>query len=186
MPLTNHIMVEADGGLSWKLFYPVTATGVVDDASLHAFVDTKIAVADSWLKRHLGSFYALADPDALVMQIQAESYLTLHYLTPILRAAKTYGIHDPIMSEESSSYDSLIERNWKEEAQSLLDEWLTVEQLGSMAFAQPTFGFSPAVPIVPYDNSGPTGLDPRSLQLEEALSEARGRVVPVVGGGIGF
>jgi hypothetical protein len=176
MGLCTHTLVEADGGLSWKLFYPVTATGVVDDASLHAFVDTKIAVADSWMRRHLGSNYALIDPDALVMQIQAQSYLTLHYLTPILRAAKTYGIHDPIMSEESSSYDSLIERNWKEEAESLLDEWITVEQLGSMAFAMPTFGFSPAVPLVPYDDSGPTGLDPQQIQLEEALSTARGKL----------
>ncbi len=186
MPLTTPAIVEADGGLIWQLFSNIPATGVVDQTTLDTFVMTKIVIADSWMRRRLLANYNLpGDPNAQIMQAAAQSYLTLHYLVPILEAARSYGIHYPFESEDHNAYDSLVERAWKEEAISLLDEWITVEQVSPVGFAMPTFGFSQPVPIVSYDDSGPTGLDPQTIQLEEALSQARGRVVPFPGGSIG-
>lgn len=176
MPLTTHAIVEQDGGLVYALFQPI---GIVSQGGMDTLVDAKILVADAWMKRRLGSNYNLpSDVNAQVMQAQAQSYLTLHYLTPILRACKTYGTNYPIWSEESVNYDSLLEHNWKDEASSLLDEWLTIERMEPTGFALPIFSTSQPIPTI--DSEG-SGLDSLDAQYEEALAFARGRVNANIG-----
>lgn len=181
MPLTTVQTVELDGGLVPTLFQPV---GIMDQPSLDAMVLTKLLVADSWMKRHLKQNYAtlLTGPtaaDALVVQAQGQSLLTLHYILPILQACKVYGTNYPFMSEESPNYDALVLRSYYAEAMSLLDEWVTLENVGTQAFAMPTFGFSAPVPTVPCEGNG---LVPRVIQYEEALEESAGIRNPPIGG----
>jgi hypothetical protein len=173
MPLITPQVVAADGALVWQLFSPVLAANVTDTASMYAFISTKLEVADAWMRRRLGGNYDLTDPDARVMQAQAQSYLTLFYLVPILQAAKVYAINYPIWSELAEAYDALVQRDFKEEAISLIDEWVTVEQLGPSAFARPVMIITSPVPILASDTNGRF---PAEAVYEEELAQARGLV----------
>ncbi len=168
MPLTNAATVERDGGLIWQLFQPV---GITDQAGLDTLVTEKIVVADYWLQRRLGSNYNLPFASAQAVQAQAESYITLHYLVPILQACKVYGTNYPIWSEESENYSLIVQRDWREEALALVDEWITLENMAGGGFALPYFGITQPVPIL---EDGTNGLDPLIVLYEEALARARG------------
>jgi hypothetical protein len=180
MPLCQPSEVEEMGALFPALF------NLPDQPSLDALVQRCINRADAWMQGHMGANYNLIlFPWQIIAQNEGQIYLTLVRLAGLLKAEKTYGTHQDFISEDASSYERLISTDWDQMATDALDLWVTVERDTPVGFAMPTFGYSQPVPLVPYDDSGPTGLDPREIQYEEALSEARGKVVPFPGGSIG-
>jgi hypothetical protein len=173
MPLTPPVTVqdvEAVGALTYQLFdYP-------DQSSFDLFIADCLLFADSWMAGHMGSNYNLQEFGwQIALQRRGQIYLALEAAVDTLKAKKTYGSHINYISEDTAAYQSLIDNNYGQKAMQALDLWVTVERAENIAFAMPTFGFAQPVPLVPYDDSGPTGLDPQQVQLEEALSTARGK-----------
>lgn len=139
MAWTIAAQVKQDGALTYNLF------NLADDAALTTLVNAKIAVASAWLTRRVGStIYATTDTGIQTILAQAESWLCLCYLVPIIKASKVYGTHYPIDTEESSSFDGLMDTDWRRLAIELLDEWAEIEPAG-VSYSLPVFSTTQAV-----------------------------------------
>ena len=131
VPVTPAI-VEEIGGLTPQLF------NLPDQPSLDALVQRAINRADAWLQAHAGPFYGITTPSwAPVLQEEGEAYLSLERLQSTLKSLKVVGQHYAYISEESPSYQTMMETNWGELAIAALDLWVTPEIAASRAFAMP-------------------------------------------------
>lgn len=152
---------------------------VPDQTALDAIVQSAIDYGDAWLQGHAGSNYGITTPSWVpVLQRRGVMYLALEALTDMLKARKIYGTQYAYDSEESASYEALIDNEWGQKARESLDIWLTVETQGT-GFALPYFGITESVPIV---EDGTNGLEALNVLYEEILARARGLSTADVGG----
>jgi hypothetical protein len=175
MPLTPPVtpaQVEQIGALTFSLFR------LADQPSLDTFVQGALDFADAWMQAHMGSNYGLTQfPWQVTLQSRGQIYLALEALTDTLKAEKIYGTHFPYMSEDSASYEKLIDNEWGVKAMQSLDLWVTVET-GTTHFALPLFLTS--VPLIENEWQN-TALDPLSVLYSELLDRARGMSNPDIG-----
>jgi len=169
MPLTPPVLpadVEAVGALTPQLFR------LADQVSLDAFVQGCIDFADSWMQGHMGAAnYDLQQfPWQHTLQKRGQIYLALEAATDTLKAEKIYGTHYPLQSEESASYEALIDNEWGIKAMQSLDLWVTVES-ASKGFALPIFSTSSPIP----EGDCPWGVrEPLDSLYARLLDHARG------------
>jgi hypothetical protein len=104
------------------------------------------------------------------LQRVGQAYLSLEKIWDTIKAKKIAGTHYAYISEESLSYERLIDNEWGQKARESLDLWLTVEKQGT-GFALPYFGITTPVDLV---EDGTNGLDPLIVLYEEFLARARG------------
>lgn len=183
MPLTPPVSVrevEALGSLIPELFD-------TDQIGMDEIVQSAIDFGDAWLQGHAGLNYGITDPAwAPILQRRGVMYLALESLTDILKSKKVYGTHHPYMSEDSTSYTTLLSTDWGARAMASLDLWVTVEPAtgggaaggGATGFALPYFGITDPVPT---NTDETNGLEPLEEILEEDLSYARGLSQPILG-----
>lgn len=172
-PTITSAEVCAIGALTPALFQ------VADQTALDAIVNDAVAYADAWFEGHAGSNYGLTTPAyAPVLQRRGVMYLALEALCDTLKARKIYGTHAPYMSEESESYERLIDNEWGQRAKEALDLWLTVDTRG-VGFAKPVFLVTDPTPILEDETNGLASVN---QQLEEELARSRGFSVPDIGG----
>jgi hypothetical protein len=165
VPTITPAEVESIGMLTPAMFF------VPDQASLDALVQSAIDYGDAWLQGHAGAFYGIQTEAWMpVLQRRGVMYLALEALTDMLKARKIYGTQYAYDSEESASYEALIDNEWGQKAREALDLWLTVETQGT-GFALPYFGITEPVPLV---EDGTNGLDSLIVLYEEILARARG------------
>ena len=141
-----------------------------DDTGLDALIMDALVDADNWLQTYLGANYGGVSAAEASVQGRASAYIALAYLTPVLKAKKVYGTHYPIDSEDSTSYENLLEQDWEGLAKSELSKWLQIEISGQGAsaksFARPYFGIT--------DSPDPTLTDNEEIQMGDIADEARG------------
>jgi hypothetical protein len=127
--------VKEVGGLNHPHDY--LAYRLDGELDLDNLIDKAIRTASAWIKTRIaGGIYTTLDLDVQELLALGESYLTLHFMTPALKARKVYGTHFAFESEDSDRYAELIDMEWMALAQELLGEWLTVP-VGEAHFAFP-------------------------------------------------
>lgn len=172
VPPVTPLEVETLGALTPNLFQ------LTLQADLDAIVQSAIDYADAWMQGHMGSNYGLTDEAwQVTLQRRGQMYLSLESLCDTIKAEKIYGKHYPFMSEESASYEALIENEWGQRAIQSLDLWVTVEQLNK-AFHLPIFSTSAALIENSIENPA---IETLSLQYAKILDRARGIVNPDIG-----
>lgn len=94
--------------LSHELF------GLPDEAALDAMVEDELAVATAYLTSKAGTNYTqTADTNLQALMARAEIYFVGMQIAEPLKARKVFGTHAPYDSEESLSYQRLIDEEWQ-------------------------------------------------------------------------
>jgi hypothetical protein len=173
VPPVTPMDVEQVGALRYELF------NLPDQPTMLAFLQGAIDYADAWMQGHMGANYGLSQYTWQVdLQRRGQIYLALEAVCDTLKAEKIYGTHFAYMSEESASYEALIDNEWGQRAKEALDLWITVEQQGKPGFAMPYFGITEPVPIL---EDCSNGLESLKVLYEQLLAHSRGRVNPAIG-----
>src|SRR5436190_9494579 len=103
-----------------------------DLATLNVFVQSAIDYADAWMAGNMGAAYDLQTPFwAPIRQHRGQAYLALEAIYDTIKATKVTGTNFNYLSEESDSYERLIDNEWGARARESLDLWLTIEQVGA-------------------------------------------------------
>ena len=96
-----------------------------DEAALDALVSDEIDVVSAYLASKAGTNYTqTADTGLQTRFRRGEAYRTLCELFEPLKAKKILGTHAPYDSEESASYQRLIDEEWGPRAETYIGEFI--------------------------------------------------------------
>lgn len=171
MAFATEAKVREIGGLNdqsqtgdWHLFR------FVSNSELSTAIANAIAVAGAWIQTHLldPTIYSTSDPNLSLLLAQGESYLALHFLVPAVKARRVMGSHYAVESEASDRYEELIDVEWLQLAQELLQGLLILEITTEQHFfARPTLRVGPVLDPLQI------GVETVEQELEETLDRAR-------------
>ena len=187
-PLTDIDRVRELGGLNDAAAINVSAHelfGLADAAALDARITREIAIASAWLQSRAGDDYASGDTVKDTLFAEAEAYLALQQLYESLKARVITGTEFPLVHEDSSRFQELIDVEMPAHIQQYIDAYLTVETPGGETFAAPAFALTSV--IVRTGTTSP--IQSVTQELDDTLDEAQGTgdtIEPVFSGGREF
>jgi hypothetical protein len=173
MALTTEARVRSTGGFNHEDDFNMFRFSV--DAEFSEFIANKILVASAWIQsRILSGIYSSSDPNVIEVVTEGETYMTLHFMMPHLKARRVMGTHYAVESESSDRYQELIDVEYLTIAQELLGNWLVVE-VGTVVFARPTLRVGRVIDV------NAAGFETVEEELEETLDRARSLVPSITG-----
>jgi len=162
MALTDTATVRLLGGLNEATAY--LQFRMANDAALEAFIQDQIDVAAAWLSL-TSTYYTSAVPAISAVHAQAEAYIALQYIFDSLKPRKVLGTHFPYDTEESSSFQQMIDVEWEARAETLLSRFTSLDTAANPV-AFPYFGTSS---VVDYTN-----VDSTEMELTEIRNQSLG------------
>lgn len=162
MALTDTTTVRLLGGLNEATAY--LQFRMADDTELEAFVQAQIDVAAAWLSL-TSTYYTSVVPAIQAVHAQAEAYIALQYIFDSLKPRKVLGTHFPYDTEESSSFQQMIDVEWEARAETLLSRFTTLDT-AARPIAFPVFSVGPAIDY--------TNVDSAEAELTEIRDQSLG------------
>jgi len=163
--LTTPGEVRRLGGLDDELAYELFR--LPDEAALDALISDEIDLASAYLTSKAGSDYTqTADSGKQAIFRRAEAYFVLMQLAEPLKARKVYGKHAPYASEESLSYQRLIDEEWAAKFEMLVGQFIA-DDTGSPYSAGVFITTEPFDRLLDVDDDVPT-------RNADILAEANG------------
>lgn len=161
-------LIKELGGLDASSDY--TVFWDADGTALDTRITSVIAIASARVAQRVGTtVYTTTDPSVQTILAWGESYVALYHLYAPLRARKVLGTHYPLQQEDSERFDALLNTDWLELANSLLEPYET-EEIDDKPFAMPAFVLGTYTTQQPDD---PGGADAEDIIVEALVDNAR-------------
>lgn len=142
MALTSVTEVRRLGGLDDELAYQLFR--LPDEPALEALIEDEITLASAYLTSKAGTEYTqTADTDQQAIFRRAEAYFVLIQLVEPLKARKVFGAGWALDSEDSLSYERLIDQEWQGKFEMLVGQFISDDtpatpfSLGSFQTTEP-------------------------------------------------